>query len=40
MLRVLKQAKWRVEGREGAATVLGLNPSTLRSRMNKLGIRR
>ena len=30
----------RVEGPKGAARILGLNPSTLRSRMLKLGIRR
>jgi len=29
-----------VEGARGAAEMLGLNPSTLRSRMRKLGIRR
>jgi DNA-binding NtrC family response regulator len=29
-----------VEGSKGAAMILGLNPSTLRSRMQKLGIRR
>jgi transcriptional regulator with GAF, ATPase, and Fis domain len=40
MLRVLNQTKWRIEGSGGAATILGLHPSTLRSRMNKLGIRR
>jgi hypothetical protein len=29
-----------VEGRHGAAAALGLKPSTLRSRMKKLGIHR
>jgi transcriptional regulator with GAF, ATPase, and Fis domain len=29
-----------VEGADGAAQRLGLNPSTLRSRMKKFGIRR
>jgi transcriptional regulator with GAF, ATPase, and Fis domain len=38
--RVLDRTKWRVEGKGGAAELLGLKPSTLRSRMNKLGIRR
>ncbi len=28
----------RLYGRDGAAAVLGINPSTLRSRMKKLGI--
>ncbi|MDX1374224.1 MAG: sigma 54-interacting transcriptional regulator [Burkholderiales bacterium] len=37
---VLEQTAWRISGGGGAATVLGMNPSTLRSRMQKLGIRR
>jgi PAS domain S-box-containing protein len=37
---VLKQTGWRIEGPRGAAAVLGINPSTLRSRIKKLGIRR
>jgi transcriptional regulator with GAF, ATPase, and Fis domain len=40
ILQVLQQTGWRVEGPKGAARILGLNPSTLRSRMLKLGIRR
>jgi formate hydrogenlyase transcriptional activator len=40
ILRILEQTGWRVEGPKGAAAILGLNPSTLRSRMQKLGIRR
>jgi PAS domain S-box-containing protein len=40
ILRILQQTGWRVEGPKGAALILGLNPSTLRSRMQKLGIRR
>ena len=40
ILQVLVDAKWRVEGTRGAAAVLGLNPSTLRARMRKLGISR
>jgi formate hydrogenlyase transcriptional activator len=40
ILQVLQQTGWRVEGPKGAAMILGLNPSTLRSRMVKLGIRR
>ena len=40
ILQVLQQTRWRVEGPKGAAMILGLNPSTLRSRMHKLGIRR
>jgi PAS domain S-box-containing protein len=37
---VLKQTNWMIEGARGAAKVLNLNPSTLRSRMEKLGIKR
>jgi len=29
-----------IEGERGAAKILSLNPSTLRSRMQKLGIKR
>ncbi len=36
----LNQTRWVVEGPRGAATLLGLHPNTLRSRMKKLGIRR
>jgi transcriptional regulator with GAF, ATPase, and Fis domain len=38
--QVLENARWRIEGVSGAAQILGLRPSTLRARMNKLGIRR
>src|SRR6516162_5004511 len=37
---ILRQTNWVVEGPRGAATILGLHPNTLRSRMKKLGIRR
>lgn len=37
---LLEDCGWRVEGAHGAARVLGLNPSTLRSKMSKLGIKR
>ncbi|RIK72089.1 Fis family transcriptional regulator [candidate division KSB1 bacterium] len=40
ILKTLEATQWKVEGVEGTAARLGLNPSTLRSRMNKLGIRR
>ncbi len=40
LLRVLARAAWRLEGAGGAAELLGLKPSTLRSRMQKLGITR
>ncbi len=35
---VLQQTKGRVQGKHGAAAILGINPSTLRNRMKKLGI--
>jgi transcriptional regulator with PAS, ATPase and Fis domain len=34
----LEASQWRIEGDRGAAKSLGMNPSTLRSRMQKLGI--
>jgi PAS domain S-box-containing protein len=40
ILEVLVSTEWKLEGRDGAAAVLGLKPSTLRSRMQKLDIRR
>ena len=40
ILQVLHKTNWRVEGKNGAALLLGLNPSTLRARMRKYGIRR
>jgi transcriptional regulator with PAS, ATPase and Fis domain len=36
----LASTRWVVEGPKGAAAMLGMNPSTLRSRMKRLGIRR
>ena len=40
ILQVMEQTGWRLEGPKGAARILGLNPSTLRSRLLKLGIRK
>jgi formate hydrogenlyase transcriptional activator len=40
ILTTLKETRWRIEGPEGAAKLLGMNPSTLRARMRKLGIKR
>jgi formate hydrogenlyase transcriptional activator len=40
ILHVLEQTGWRVQGKGGAAEILGLNRSTLESRMAKLGILR
>jgi formate hydrogenlyase transcriptional activator len=38
IVRVLKTTRWRIEGKSGAAEILGLNASTLRARMRKYGI--
>ena len=38
--RTLEQTGWRIEGPGGAAELLGLRPSTLRSRIKKHGLRR
>jgi len=40
ILAMLQEIGWKIEGRNGAAQLLGMNPSTLRSRMKKLGIKR
>ena len=38
IVAVLRETNWRIEGERGAAKLLNLQPSTLRSRMQKLGI--
>ncbi len=40
ILRTLKNVHWKLEGPGGAAELLSLHPSTLRSKMRKLGIER
>ncbi|MGA8181205.1 MAG: sigma 54-interacting transcriptional regulator [Desulfobacterales bacterium] len=40
IIRILDETRWKVAGKNGAAEILGLNPSTLRARMRKLGIRK
>ena len=40
IVQVLEQAQWKVGGKNSAAELLGLNRSTLRARMRKLGILR
>ena len=40
ILTVLQMTGWRISGKNGAASLLGLKPTTLESRMAKLGIRR
>ena len=34
ILKILSETRWRIEGKDGAAAILGLNPSTLRARMH------
>src|SRR3989339_511850 len=38
ILKILSETRWRIEGKDGAAAILGLHRSTLRARMHKLGI--
>jgi len=40
IIRTLMETNWVIHGNRGAANILGINPSTLRSRMLKLGIKR
>jgi len=40
ILKILSQCKGKINGADGAAMKLGLNPNTLRSRMKKLNISR
>ena len=39
-LKSWTRPQWRVSGKNGAAEILGLKPTTLESRMAKLGINR
>lgn len=40
ILKFLKDVGWVIEGSTSAAVILKINPNTLRSRMQKLGIRK
>jgi PAS domain S-box-containing protein len=40
IIEALNTTGWRVSGKDGAAEILGLNPKTLESRMQRLGIKR
>ncbi|MBI4527364.1 MAG: sigma 54-interacting transcriptional regulator [Deltaproteobacteria bacterium] len=40
LIQALNATGWRVSGKDGAARLLGINPSTLSSRMKALGIKR
>jgi DNA-binding NtrC family response regulator len=40
IIRALNETNWVIHGKNGAAEMLGINPSTLRSRMEKLDIKK
>ena len=40
ILRVLEACNWKISGADGAASILNLHPNTLRSRMEKLNIKK
>jgi DNA-binding NtrC family response regulator len=40
LFAVLQKAGWRIKGVDGAAELLGVNPNTLMSRIEKMGLRR
>jgi len=40
ILQALAKTNWVIDGKRGAAMILGINPGTLRSRMRKLGIKK
>jgi transcriptional regulator with GAF, ATPase, and Fis domain len=40
IVAALEQTGWHIRGPAGAATLLGLKPTTLESRIKKLGLQR
>lgn len=40
LIAVLETAGWKIKGADGAAELLGIKPTTLISRMNKMGLKR
>ena len=40
IVKTMKETRWVIEGSKGAAKILNLHPKTLRSRMQKLAIKR
>ena len=40
IIKVLEKTHWKISGSGGAASILKINPDTLRSRMRKFGIKR
>ena len=40
IVQALEKSGWRVKGKNGAAEILGIKPTTLYSKMNRLDIKR
>jgi transcriptional regulator with GAF, ATPase, and Fis domain len=40
LIAVLERAGWKIKGANGAAELLGVKPTTLLSRMKKMGLKR
>jgi transcriptional regulator with GAF, ATPase, and Fis domain len=40
IVKALEKTQWKIDGDGGAASLLGLHPSTLRYRLKKLGVKR
>jgi transcriptional regulator with GAF, ATPase, and Fis domain len=40
MIKALKLADWKIAGEKGAASLLGIKPSTLTYRMQQFGIKK
>ncbi|MCR9262639.1 MAG: hypothetical protein NXH86_00700 [Flavobacteriaceae bacterium] len=40
ILNALKKSQWKISGKNGAAALLGLRPTTLTSKIKALGISR
>jgi transcriptional regulator with GAF, ATPase, and Fis domain len=40
LLRILERSNWKVMGPDGAAELLGVKPTTLMTRMKKMGLNR
>ena len=40
IIEALNTTGWKVSGKDGAAEILGINPKTVESRMQRLGIQR
>jgi transcriptional regulator with GAF, ATPase, and Fis domain len=40
ILKALETTGWRISGRDGAADLLGLKPTTLHAKMKRLGVHR